>query len=309
MRTNICKTITWATLGIVMSGCSDDAATENQKQTTELQVLGQISHQTRAVSKNAWTAGDVMGLYLTKADGTVRYADVRYTTASGDGAFEATGEERLHVTASDGEMALCGYHPCPEHTLTDHVYTVSTWTDNGTRTDLDLLWGKQTCSASAAHVRLTLQHQMTKLVLGINVVDRTQNPYSTLTPDSLVGMTVSAEGLNYPVSVDLLTGEATLGQPIAEALDVPLSETGTAGELIFAPGITAPGRQLTFLLPNDRRLVWHIADSKVFEAGKAYQYDLTLSSTSMEVEATIEGEIVAWEDGGTSAEVITPDQR
>lgn len=295
-----------ATLGLVMCGCSDEVADREAEQPTQLQVTGQIRDLTRAVNKTEWAQGDVIGLCLAKAGGEVRSADVRYVTTGGDGTFEPVSDP-LHIAASDGEMVVTGYYPCAQEALTEPTYVVSDWTDNATRPDLDLLWGQQTCSSATPSVLLQFHHQFTKVVIHVDVVSMSQNPYSTLTADSLKGMTVTAEGLNYPVSVDLLTGEATLGAPNEEPLAVPMNEDGTAGELIFAPGITAPGRQMILSLPNDRQLVWRIADTKVFEAGKAYQYNLTLSSTQMEVEATVEGTIIAWADGGEYAETIAPE--
>lgn len=298
-----------ASMCIVTSACTDKAdEVINQEQKTELQIFGNINNQTRAVNKSAWAAGDVIGLNLANSEGSVVRSDVQYKTESGDGTFTAVNEgEKLSISATDGQMTLTGYYPYNTEYVSNNTYTVNSWTSNNENAALDLIWGSTNCSSASSAVMISFRHQFTKVVLNVNVVSAAQNPFSTLTADSLVGMTVAADNMNFPVSVNLLTGAATLGAKNATALSVPMSANGTSGELIFAPGITEPNRSMSFNLPNNRKLIWHIDDSVIFEAGKAYKYNLTLSSTQMEVEATIQGEIIPWDEVNGGDFYITPE--
>lgn len=290
---------------VAATSCSDNngesAVIENNR---PVEIFGSIGSANTRVSGTSWSANDAIGIMVNATSG-IRNNNVQYVTATGDGSFTPmVAAEAINISASDGDVTMSAYFPYSTGAGTSYTYDVASWTDQ-TSQAIDLLYASRSCNSSTSAIMLQFYHKFTKMILNIDVVTAAVNPFNTLTADSLVGMTITADGLNYPASVNLLTGAVTLGSANAQSLTMPINASGTQASMILAPGITG-SRKLTFNLPNNRKLYWTLDDSFVMQSGDAYRWNLTLSSTALEVEASIEGQIVDWNYVDMNSLYITP---
>lgn len=289
---------------IAAASCSDNngenAVVESPR---PIEVFGSIGSANTRVSGTSWSANDAIGISV-KANSGIRNSNVQYVTVLGDGTFvPSVQSEAISLSASDGDVTMSAYYPYSASAGT--TYDVSSWSEQSSPA-IDLLYASRVCNSGTSAIMLQFYHKFTKMILNIDVVSAAVNPSNTLTQDSLVGMTITADGLNYPASVDLTTGTVSLGSADSQSLMVPINSAGTEASMIMAPGIRGT-RRLTFNLANDRKLYWTLDDSFVMESGNAYRWNLNLSSTALEVEASIEGQIVDWNYVDMENLYITPE--
>lgn len=276
-----------------LMACSSDY--DDVASYAQVQLSGSIEGQSRAVNKSSWAPSDAVGVFLAKTATPLDPANAKYVTLTGDGSFTPdTDADAIRLKAVDGAMTLCAYYPY-DASITNHVYRISSWDNNGTDPRLDLLWGTVGCSSERPDAFVQFRHLFTKLMFTVEVANVADNPYSDLTASDLEGMTIQAANMNYPVSVNLMNGNVTLESRSGGAIGVPYSH-GT-GELIFAPEASNHGhrgRTITFRLRRGTECTWHIDDAMTFASGHAYSYRLKLSSAKTEVEAVLNGSIVDW---------------
>lgn len=272
-----------ATGVLLLSSCSEDAVDEQQ---SKIQIFGNITELTRVANKTAWQSGDQIGTYLYTDVNNCAETNIPYQTA-GDGQFSPV-RKALYVSIKNGAMEVAGYYPYSQDIISTE-YRVDNWADNDDPR-LDLLWGHVTCAPLMPAVMINFHHQFTKITFEALPSDL----YNNVQADELKDMTVRAERMNYPVSVNLLSGELSYTDALNnDPINVVMH--GNKGELIFAPeqaGHDHTGRTIVFTTRDEYTYRWELDDDMVYEAGKAYKYKLKFSKD--QVEAELEGTIVDW---------------
>lgn len=289
-----------ALLSLSVVACNQDAEIlEESSARTEIQVFGDINDMTRAVNKTKWAKKDKIGLFLPANNNL----NIPYQTLAADGKFTPAGDSKVYLLTSEGETSVSAYYPYRADIGSDGLYTVSSW--KGQDASHDLLWAEAKCSPLNPEAQFSFHHHFTKISFTLGIVE---DQFSNLSATDLPTVQIQAENLNYPITVDLLTGAIAYTGTSGEA--IPIENKDNSGELIFAPeanGHNHTERQIRFYIPGkDLTFYWKIDDSEVFEQGKAYSYKLKLNSIKQTVEVEqVTGTIVPWDKGnGNGEEVI-----
>lgn len=272
--------IAFVALALTSCGNDNDEITQGGSSRVALQVTSGI--QTRA-SGASWDQGDGIGIFSTDAAGT--YTNVKYTTASGDGAFAPSGTT-IYLPTDGSSLGFVAYYPYAA--LADSkTYTVDV-TDQSNQAAIDLMAAdRRTADRTSPSVAFNFVHKLSKVEIALN-------PGSGMTSGELAGITVELTNQQPKATFDVTVPTmSVMPDPNAAPVDITLhtAADGRSSEGILLPNNGYDGMVLKITLSDgNSEFTWPLSESKEsskFEAGNKYLYTITVNKTALEVTATI----------------------
>lgn len=290
-----------ASLCMVFTGCSSD---ENFSGTdpdgrVALQVSSGI--QTRAFD-DQWEAGDKIGIFMlnnqqsTVADG---YDNVPYRVegaGAGGKAFSPLTE--VIYLPTDGSMRdFVAYYPYSADKVTDGVYNIDLTKQNPQK-DIDFMTADKVTdkSRSDANVSFRFTHKLAKIVMDIEAGNG-------LTIDDLKNMKIILTDQPATGTFDVLNDQNVTAATGNKAdIDLLVNADGTQAEGIVFPSENYNGMNFIFTTKSMGSYEWELKksiESTKFEAGKKYEYTITVHRTGLCVTSSITDWLPGNGDGET----------
>jgi hypothetical protein len=283
----------------LFSACNEEGVVVNDNKNRKAVKFAstEATAQTR-VDGSDWAAGDPIGIYMLE-NGTNTVAEgaenIQYTAKSaGSGSidFRAISAEKTiyYPVTIPGKVDFITYHPY-QSTLKNWIYKVDLAIQDS-QTAIDLLWAKADNNGAGydktTHtVPLNFAHKLAKLILTVSEGDGVT---------SLNGLQVSINGTNTNADCDVRTGTLTPGT-VPAGIKPWKNASSYQYEAILLPADLDGNNTVTFTIGNDI-YTWKISgDITKLEAGKKYNYTVTLNKHSI----GITGSITDWVSGGTGA--------
>jgi hypothetical protein len=247
-----------------------------------------------------WSADDRVGIYMLKKDGSmtaaadVLAANIAYKTATGNSAaasLAAVNASELIYYPVSGNVDFISYYPYKQTgtqtgQLNSHVYPV-TALDQSNPALIDLLYSnnvKNKAKSVSEAAGLQFRHRLSKIV--INAIKG-----SGMASADFTAMTAAIAGM--PTTASFALSNAALSAKGSVAAISMLKVAAGQGAAVSFEAIVIPqatgefkNRKVTFTL-NGSPYVWTIPDAAVFESGKLYTYNITVSETSVSGDGTI----------------------
>lgn len=269
---------------------SDDiAGNDTGTKQGELKVVAGIA--TRAYD-NMWSAGDEIGLYTVKADGTLAgTGNLEYKSTLADG--DNTSSDFAPV----GTAAVLPNDGSSVNVVTYYPYSASTadgkcafdLTNQTSQPAIDLMAAKaEGISVANSTAVMNFTHKFSKV-------------YMTVTAEEGVstdGLTATIAGLKTAATYDILNDQITAGDATA---DISMKVSGNVIEAIVLPTDAAADHNLKLTIGST---VYKAAINTQFEEGKKYTYNVKFTAAG-NVEITGSG-ITNWVDVPGSEVVVTP---
>ncbi|MEG1861864.1 MAG: fimbrillin family protein [Bacteroidaceae bacterium] len=289
--------VTILTLAACLTSCNNDTeSTLVQKEQVPLRVMSSI--KTRAVDAT-WEKNDAIGIYMFSA-GTQTVvgpaANRLYTTATGNGAFTATGDNIIYFPVEGSKVDFRAYSPYQK--LTNNSYSVNV-SNQSSLPAIDLMTAKvQDHSKLTPTVQFDFQHRLTKLELTITAGKGIQT-------SDLQNLTVCLTNQRTEGSYDPLLDAFSI--PMTSGMEIITLNTATDGssaQAILLPNDVAENtpiakRQFVFTLKKTGEVFyWTLDDAKSFNRGDKNIYNITINRTSVDVTATIQN----WNVGNGTGE-------
>lgn len=279
-------------IATLLSGCSkdkEDAPVDNTR--VPLQVNGDI--QTRAYD-TTWESGDAIGICMLK-DSEAEQLNKLYTT-TGDGSFTATAEEIIYFPIDGSSRDFIAYYPYRksiELGEDQKTYSIDVSTQTSQKA-IDLMGTSLVSNKSKtdAAIKFTFAHKLVKLDVSVQAG-------TGLDGISLAGVTVDISGQQTKGTYDIVSGgSVTVGAGAVQDIRLLAAEDGKRYEGIVLPNTGTQDMKLKFTIPGlgGKVFEWSLKeaeDSPTFDAGKKYQYTVTINSTGV----SITSEITPWEPG------------
>lgn len=290
-----------ASLCMVFTGCSSD---ENLSGTdpdgrVALQVSSGI--QTRAFD-DQWEAGDKIGIFMlnnkqsTVADG---YDNVPYRVESagaGGKAFSPLTE--VIYLPTDGSMRdFVAYYPYSADKVTDGVYNIDL-TEQNPQKDIDFMTADKVTDKSRidANVSFRFTHKLVKIVMDIKAGNG-------LTADDLKNLSVRLMGQPTLGKFNVLNDHnVTATSTDKKTISLLANADGTQAEGIVFPSENYNGMNFIFTTKSMGSYEWELnksIESTKFEAGKKYEYTITVHRTGLSVTSSITDWLPGNGDGET----------
>ena len=237
-----------------------------------------------------WDADDRIGITAVIGVTPEPFVNMRYTTAAGDGAFSG---EPIYIY---NPMTLTAYYPFYEE-ISAETTTIETSTEAAKQTaddqpSFDFLYAKKEgITTDNITVNLQFAHMMSKLTFIFTDGDGTD--VSKLT-------SYTVEGLVLKGTFDTAAGTCSAKSGVA-AQEITMDVTGkvTSGallpSLIIFPQDIAAEKNVSLRITDseDQRYVCDLGFSgKSFEAGKNYQFNVTVNKPGLNIDKI---EIKGWE--------------
>lgn len=320
------KAIKFLSLGLlatmIASCSSEDVAMPNNEVAATLTGNIGSSLKTRAFN-DQWEAGDKIGLFVFDAAFNAEGENSIYRTYDNSpfktdnaGNYQsftpAEGVETIMYPSTGASINFKSYYPYNDTlSLANPVVEVK-WEDQSVPQKLDYLISDNPSSKMAAAgetqdpVVLTFKHNFSRMVLTI----KANSAESQIQTEELEGITVSGKGLNVVTYCNVLTGEITKGDSIADAINFNVVEQITKdGEGVItsmenpiASAIVCPeynvegkDRIVRFTLADGRIYKWTIPSDIVFESGKSYNWNIKLKGDGL-AQGELIGTIDDWTD-------------
>jgi hypothetical protein len=276
----------------VMTSCGNNEDEMNNgadRVAVKFQSTGVDVAQTR-VTGNAWNAGDSIGIYMvdhSTTDIAEGAENIQYkANAGGTGQIGFTAASTVIYYPVPGSVDFIAYHPY-QSTLTNWIYKVDVSSGKqASQTGIDLLWGKAGTgyTKTTSSVNIPFTHRLAKLHLTVQ---------AGAGVPALPGLTVAINGLHTTADFDVKTGGA-LTNVGTTAVITPRYAGSYQFEAILIPeNITS---QTVSFSTGGNTYTWRISDNiGKFEAGKRYNYTVTLRKTGL----IVTGNIADWETAGT----------
>lgn len=255
-----------------LTACTNDAE-EVLSNESEIKLTSEIT-PSRVTSLDYQSTqivkGQQIGVTITGAK--AEHKNVAWT-AGEDGDLNNTGTP---IYWSNGEATIYAYHPYNANwTGENHTFTVATdqSTDNG-YLNSDLLWAKNTGTKSQETVELTFTHKLAKINVALSSDDITD----------LSGATISICGTNIATNINLLTGELAATSSNVQDINVGTTTSSTkAASAIIIPQTVTSGTQFIRVKHSNKTFFYTLTADKPFEAGKAYNYNLKVKESLVEL--------------------------
>lgn len=290
IKTGIGLSMTLCAAAFLMAGCSNDneAATPAKDGRVALKVNSGIDVQSRAHS-NTWEAGDAIGIYMLKDDGTVEESNSKYTTdADGtNGAFApAAPDQTIYFPVNGDPRDFIAYYPYRE-VVQDNIYHVDVTTQTPQK-DIDLMGAAKVTGKDKNHpaVAFTFTHKLVKLALTI------KPDGTSLKAEDLEGLTVTLTKQKTKATYNVVTGNpVAISEGDLDPITLLTAADGTSAEGIVLPNEDTQDMLFEFTLKDGSdTFSWAIKEaekSQEFAAGSKYLYTITLGRTGIEVISTV----------------------
>lgn len=290
---------TLLTLGVALAGCSNDENLPAADDRVALQVSSGI--QTRAFD-NQWEAGDKIGIFMldngqsTIADG---YGNVPYEVESagtGGKAFSPASEVIYFPTNGD-KRDFIAYYPYANKMKDNGTYDIDLTEQNPQKNIDFMVAGKVTDkSRTDANVSFQFTHKLAKIVMDIEAGDG-------LSIDDLKNMKITLTGQPTKGTFNVLTdNEVTAATDSKTGIELLVNTDGTHAEGIVFPSENYDGMNFIFTTESMGSYEWALSQSTKatkFEAGKKYEYTITVHRTGLNVTSSITDWLPGNGDGET----------
>lgn len=244
-------------------------------------------------SESQWTQNGTIGIYALSEETTDimdGYANVGYTFNGSQNAF-SPAEETIYFPVDGSKRCFAAYFPYKELVGTTYKVDLSEQPTLNDQAAFELLWTGVTAAydKTQTQVALKFDHQYAKVSIKV------QNG-TGIEKDDLGQMTVAMTDMYLTGEFDVVTGTMT---PTGDADDLTLwrNGDGSGQYALVMPTQARDGRTVNFTLGSDT-FRWAI-DEKKFEAGKTYDYTVTVSRTPLGLTATV----TDWEEGDSDSGV------
>ena len=264
----------------VAMACTACSKENENVSTTPQAVRFTTSIATKATGAK-WAQRDSIGIRMFDgSNNTVNgYTNRLYTTDT-LGVLTSAAED-MYYPLDGSNVGFSAYYPYLPN-LTD-TYTVDV-TNQSVPTKIDLLYAHSAVSYNkrTAMVPLTFNHSLSKFVI---------KTHAGVGISSLAGMQVTIQGMNTSAPFHLTDG--TFGTPTQVApLPTRTITDGEQYEAIVIPAATLSAITVEFTLSGEL-FTWH-APALTFEAGKAHEWEVTVTRTGV---SGIQGSIIPWTNG------------
>ena len=262
----------------LLTGCGQTDEPEQYGEPTPAVFSAQIRAGASRASGTEWAAGDAIG--ISGVSGAKSYANVKHTTASGDGKFTPAGDAIYYQNAE--AVTFTAYYPYAASLGSDGLITAST-ADQSQQPSFDFLWAQAQGSDAAPAVNFNFRHRMSRINLHFingNDVD-------------LTDLVVDVDGLVLSGTFDANTGVAAVS-PVAGPSTLHLTGFGTDASVIVFP---QEANTVTITANADAQSQLYVCplDLGTLAPGASYNVDITIKKTGMTVTGSA---ITDWTDGG-----------
>ena len=253
---------------------------------------------TRAAG-NTWDSNDFIGVYMLEKESTdvvEGMANVHYiTTAGGEAGKFVANDEIIYFPDNGTEVRFMAYYPYTA-SVADYIYKV-TVDDQSVQQAIDLLYSfniekSYEKTTSETVIPMAFDHQLTKIFVHVKAG-------AGLSSSDLEDINVYFSGLN--TTADFYLKNGTLAN-FGNVANINLRSIAAKGgdyvasfESIILPMETIlTDSKIVFTLASGSEFVWNF--DTVLNPSTKYIYNVTISRSGIEVEATIND----WIDGGES---------
>ena len=285
----------WA-LAAIMTGASFTACTNETEevfaQSNEIKLTSAITPASRVANQLLQSTQIVenqeVGVTFTGAKSD--HNNVKWI-AQEDGSLRNTNSSPLYWGNTNVEITA--YHPFNSNWGTDTEPTFSVNTDqseNENYLNSDLLWVNTTASKSTNPIELKFAHKLSKIMVGLQHEE---------TETDVTSAIISICGTKTTATFDLSSGTVTASGSVA---DIKAAETASAAAIIIPQTVNA-GTKFIKVEFNGKTFYYTLSENKTFEAGKAYDFTLTLKEKGTELTLTSpesEGNITDWNNENNS---------
>ncbi len=262
----------------LLTGCGQTDEPGQYGEPTPAAFSARIGAGASRAAGTEWAAGDAIG--ISGVSGAKSYANVKHTTALGDGKFTPAGDAIYYQNAD--AVTFTAYYPYAASLGSDGLITAST-ADQSQQPSFDFLWAQAEGSDAAPAVNFNFRHRMSRINLHFingNDVD-------------LTDLEVDVDGLVLSGTFDANTGVAAVS-PVAGPSTLHLTGFGTDASVIVFP---QEANTVTITANADAQSQLYVCplDLGTLAPGASYNVDITVKKTGMTVTGST---ITDWTDGG-----------
>lgn len=236
---------------------------------------------------NPWTNPGIIGIYAlaeTTTDIMDDYANVGYSYNSSEKVF-SPDDKTIYFPVDGSKRRFAAYYPYKELTGTTYEIDLTEQPSLDDQASFELLWTGVTGAYNKEQpkVALNFDHQYAKITVKV------QNG-TGIDETDLKNITVAMTGMHLKADFDVVTGVMS---PTDNPGDLTFwrNANGSAQHALVMPTAADKSRTMDFTLGGDT-FRWAIGDKK-FDAGKTYDYTVTVNRTPLGFTATVTG----WEVG------------
>jgi formylglycine-generating enzyme required for sulfatase activity len=280
-------------------GISGDNLVRFNSQLTNVSLVSRSSDilNPNVLTKENWMSGDTIGVYMKHNDSkplseeNIIMDNHRYLS-TGDNVstsifIPATKEDEIYYPNLG--IDFISYYPYKSTIGKGYLYPIEI-SNQRDPSKIDLLYAISDVGglSGKGDVPLLFEHQLSKLVLNLE-------PDLTVKEVSDVWNTLFVVASGFYTRADFSLTDKVISNR-DEIKDIIAARTldGMRVELVLIPQTVEKNMYLDFRLQgNSGKLQWNIPEGKVFEAGKQYEYTVSIKTTWVEV---FEGEIRPWEE-------------
>ena len=246
---------------------------------------------TASRAESQWTQAGTIGIFALDEETTGimdGYANVGYTFNGSQRAF-FPDVETIYFPVDGSKRRFAAYFPYKELAGTTYKVDLSEQPTLNDQAAFELLWTGVTGAydKTLPQVALKFDHQYAKVSIKV------QNG-TGIEKGDLAQMTVAMTGMYLTADFDVVMGTMTPTGD-ADALTFWRNADGSGQYALVMPTEAQAGRTVNFMLGSDT-FRWEIGEKK-FEAGKTYDYTVTVSRTPLGLTATVTG----WETGDSDS--------
>lgn len=236
---------------------------------------------------------DRIGIFQLKGGNLDTYKNIPYQTTDGTGTFTPYtkgGGETIYLPENGSERDFIAYYPWSGSMSEDNPIYMIDLSQQDVQNKLDFMMADKVTGRSQTDNAAAFQfnHKLVKIKMTIKAG----------TGIDLTGLKVSLTRQPLSGQFNLLTDtEVTASVDAPRTMELNVASDGTSAEAIVFPSENYNGMQFDFETKTGSTYSWALASSnanpKKFVAGHEYNYDITISRTSLEVTAIIKD----WEPG------------
>ena len=243
---------------------------------------------------NPWNQPGTIGIYAlaeTTTDIVDGYSNVAYTYDASQNSF-LPDAETIYFPVDGSKRRFAAYYPYKALTGTTYKIDLTTQPSPDDQASFELLWTGVTDAYNKEHpdVALKFGHRYAKITVKV------QNGTGIDEAD-LKDITVAMTGMHLKGDFDVVSGKMT---PTDDPGNLTFwrNANGSEHHALVMPTADEQGRTMDFTLGGDT-FRWAIGDKK-FDAGKTYDYTVTVNRTPLGITATVTG----WEEGERDGEGV-----
>ncbi|KAA6350060.1 Serine/threonine-protein kinase pkn1 [termite gut metagenome] len=304
----------WLIGAILLIGCSSEddgqgiSGDNLVRFNSQLANISSVSRSSDILSpivltKENWMLGDTIGVYMKYSDvqsfseANVKNHGYLSTKNNVSTSIFVPASKEDEIYFSDGGVDFMSYYPYKSTIGEKDIYPIDISGQGDNPSKVDLLYATSDGKLSEKRdVSLSFKHQLSKLVLNLKPDLAIQE-----LRDVWPSLIVRASGFYTKADFSLIDKVISNRHEIEDFSGAKTSD-GMKVELIMIPQTVGRNMYLKFgLLGKDNELQWNIPEGAVFEAGKQYEYTVSIKMTWVDV---FEGEIRLWEGDSKIDDIV-----